>query len=708
MKKFISTTVFLLAISVVCAQIPDPKFVPVDYQTNIKNSTGDSVLVNGTMVKATKYPKLQPKVHFGFGNFNFRGDITDTRENGIIGQTGFQIGLSANLNDKWDATLLMEEGVVRVDGLTRENYPKNFKSTLNTIGFRFFYNLIDAKSNKKLTPYIGAGLSYLKFDSKGSNDESNDNYEIDLLNEWLIDPQNTEAYSQNGIDIPLSLGFKLKLNDRVNINLSTNFHYTNTDYIDNIIDGSSDNYFVNSAHLVYDIFCYSCEKEYIPKVHDDYLVNFEALDREDEDKDGVKDIDDFCIGTPAGVKVDAVGCPIDSDNDDVPDYLDKEENTPLGAVVSRNGVQLTDKMSEAIYLNYLNATSRKDANSYFSDVYPTDRFVKIKKEVVNIQGDTLIVDIYKPIAFKQIYEQQKDFENNYTPSEFIDLNAKTFYKVQIAKHSSGMDVSEINRLMSIANIKSTLEGDYTVYYSGEYEDVLKARQRQKQLINSGYNNVFVVEDKQGDLRTVSDDEMDRERNLRASAKLEDLPPLENIVFRVQLDVLKEVDLDFYDLDEIVIFEDNEGFKHVFTEGYSSYEEALERRNELYFMSYENAKVIGIKDGLMVSAEKYMDIGSTFNEENASVYGDVIFKVQLGIFSKNDIVEISKINELEDVQKTEISDGIFRYTIGTYTSIQGAMLRLEKLNQMGYEGCYIISFYNDEQISIKKAKELIGF
>jgi hypothetical protein len=275
----------------------------------------------------------------------------------------------------------------------------------------------------------------------------------------------------------------------------------------------------------------------------------------------------------------------------------------------------------------------------------------------------------------------------------------------MAKHSKGMDASEINRLMSISNIKSTIEGDYTSYYSGEYEDLMKANQRQKQLINSGYSNTYIVEDKQGDLRSVTSDEINRERNLRASAKLEDLPPLQDIVFRVQLDVLKEVDLDFYDLDELVIFEDNEGFKHVFTEGYSSYEEALERRNELYFMSYENAKVVAIKEGELVDAKEYMDIGYT--EENASVYGDVIFKVQLGIFSKNEVVETAKINELEGVEKTEISNGIFRYTTGTFTNIQAAMLRLEKVTKMGYDGCYPIAFYNNEQISIKKAKELIG-
>ena len=708
MKKIVSTAILSTLITLAWAQIPDPEYIPSEYQSGVSENSEDSVSnqVLDTDVNPNKPKKLEPKLYIGFGNFNFRGDISDSRNSGLIGQSGFQIGLAASLNENIDAALIMQEGVVRVDGISRDDLPKNFKSTLNSIGFRFNYNLNKSSSQNKLTPYIGLGLNYLKFDSKGSNDDSNNEYEIDLLSEWILNPENTEAYSQTAIEIPITLGVKFKINDRLNLNFSSAYHYTNSDYIDNIVDGSSDKYFVNSVHAVYDLYCKNCEEDdYVPQVHDDYLVNFESLDREDEDGDGVADIDDFCIGTPSRVKVDAVGCPVDTDNDDVPDYLDKEPNTPQGAVVSVNGVQLTDKMSEAIYLNYLNATSRKDASSYFDENYPTDKFIKITKEVVNIDGDTLMVDIFKPKVFQQIFEQQKEFDETVTTSQYIDLNSKTYYKIQMAKHSKGMDASEINRLMSISNIKSTIEGDYTSYYSGEYEDLMKANQRQKQLINSGYSNTYIVEDKQGDLRSVTSDEINRERNLRASAKLEDLPPLQDIVFRVQLDVLKEVDLDFYDLDELVIFEDNEGFKHVFTEGYSSYEEALERRNELYFMSYENAKVVAIKEGELVDAKEYMDIGYT--EENASVYGDVIFKIQLGIYSKNEVVEIAKINELEGVEKTEISNGIFRYTTGTFTNIQAAMLRLEKVTKMGYDGCYPIAFYNNEQISIKKAKELIG-
>ncbi len=711
MKKFVSTSLFALVFSTCSwSQIPDPVYIPSEYKDTTLNESFSTTANNDSLLtlnNEAKKNKLQPKLYIGFGNFNFIGDISDTRNTGIIGQSGFQIGLTTNINEFIDASLLMEEGIVRVDGINQVNFPTNFKSTINTIGLRFDYNFKNIFENKLLTPYLGIGISYLKFDSKGSYDNTNNLYEVDLLNQWLLDPINTEPYSQNAVDIPLSIGLNLKINDRFNFKVGTTYHYTNTDYIDNILDGNTDKYFVNTAHIIYDLRCFDCEEKYIPEIKDDYfVVDFNALDKEDEDKDGVIDIDDFCIGTPKDVKVDARGCPIDTDNDNIPDYLDKEANTPKGAVVNSDGIQLTDEMSEAIYLSYLNSASRKDANSYFKDTYPSDKFIKLTKKVVNIEGDTLLVDIYKPRLFQQIYNQQKEFENSITAAKYFDLNSDIIYKLEIGKFADGIEASEINKLMSIKNLKSTLSNDFTIYYLGEYKDVLKARQKQKQLINSGYENTMVIEDNQGDLRTITNEEMDEERNRRASKKLEDLPLLENVIFRVQLDVLKEVDLDYYDLDDIIPFPGKNGLFHIVTEGYDTYEEALERRNELYFMSYENSNVIAIKGGEIVDAKDYMDLSQS--KEKVNVYGDVIFKVQLGIYSKNDKAELIKVNELEGVEKTEISEGINRYTIGTYTSIQGAMLKLNKLTNQGYKGSYIISFYEGKQISIKKAKQLIGF
>ena len=47
-----------------------------------------------------------------------------------------------------------------------------------------------------------------------------------------------------------------------------------------------------------------------------------------------------------------------------------------------------------------------------------------------------------------------------------------------------------------------------------------------------YKNVIVIEDNQGDLRTITNEEMNEERNRRASKKLEDLPSLEEVVFEL--------------------------------------------------------------------------------------------------------------------------------------------------------------------------------
>ena len=57
----------------------------------------------------------------------------------------------------------------------------------------------------------------------------------------------------------------------------------------------------------------------------------------DDDKDGVPNGPDQCAGTPAGAKVDGKGCPMDSDGDGVFDGLDKCEGTPSGATVDASG-----------------------------------------------------------------------------------------------------------------------------------------------------------------------------------------------------------------------------------------------------------------------------------------------------------------------------------------------------------------------------------
>jgi OOP family OmpA-OmpF porin len=68
----------------------------------------------------------------------------------------------------------------------------------------------------------------------------------------------------------------------------------------------------------------------------------------DSDGDKVLDGIDTCPGTPAGVQVDAKGCPTDADRDGVYDGPDKCPNTPIGAKVDASGCP-TDSDGDGVY-----------------------------------------------------------------------------------------------------------------------------------------------------------------------------------------------------------------------------------------------------------------------------------------------------------------------------------------------------------------------
>ncbi len=63
---------------------------------------------------------------------------------------------------------------------------------------------------------------------------------------------------------------------------------------------------------------------------------------EDRDRDGIADSLDQCPSTPAGVAVDATGCPIplDSDGDGVLDSIDRCPDTPRGERIDQTGCPL--------------------------------------------------------------------------------------------------------------------------------------------------------------------------------------------------------------------------------------------------------------------------------------------------------------------------------------------------------------------------------
>lgn len=104
-------------------------------------------------------------------------------------------------------------------------------------------------------------------------------------------------------------------------------------------------------------------------------VNLVLGNRQDKDKDGVKDSKDMCPDTPKGVKVDKKGCPIDSDGDGVPDYLDKCPDTPAEAngFVDSNGCPVdTDGDGVFDYLDKCQGTPQEAIGTVDENGCPKD------------------------------------------------------------------------------------------------------------------------------------------------------------------------------------------------------------------------------------------------------------------------------------------------------------------------------------------------
>ena len=97
----------------------------------------------------------------------------------------------------------------------------------------------------------------------------------------------------------------------------------------------------------------------------------------DSDGDGVPDPDDRCPNTPAGIPVDAYGCPLDSDGDGVPDYLDECPGTVAGAVVDEKGCHLEVEapVSKVVIIEF-DFDSAQLREGHYADIRAVAQFMR--------------------------------------------------------------------------------------------------------------------------------------------------------------------------------------------------------------------------------------------------------------------------------------------------------------------------------------------
>ncbi len=331
----------------------------------------DSLLTERVKVEN---PAYKPIIGLGGGAFAFMGDVHGAYWQ-LFSYPGLRLTVSTFLDKQhfYAMDFSFSMGTLGASQGT-EGAHLNFKTDLSVFGVSVRYALSHLyRKPTALSPYVSVGIETFHFNSKGDlkdasgrpyeyagdgtirdsegNITSRDHvYESDLR---TLDLYGRGSFPEYGFAVPLEVGVEAFLTRRVSVRLGTSVHLTTTDMIDDIDRHSNglatnrrNDYFTYtflSLHL--DLFSdpeYRKEKKMFAELPPDDIYSG------DEDHDWVLDLRDECPHTPAGVKVDTLGCPLDSDHDGVPDYLDQEPHTKKGVAVDDEGRRLSDTTGLAI------------------------------------------------------------------------------------------------------------------------------------------------------------------------------------------------------------------------------------------------------------------------------------------------------------------------------------------------------------------------
>ena len=683
MKKNLLFTFFILSFSCLLAQ----EKAPVD---QLKYSNYDY------LKNKVKEPKFtNPYLKLSFGEMSFLGDVANETKP-FNGRNSYKVGLSSQYNKQYMFSIYLGKGTM----VYKSNFGPNgidladlnFQSTINSIGFGIEKDII---KNKNFTPTANIGFEMVKYKSKADLNSDNQ-YE-------------THLGEGNVINFPIGFGLKYKLNKRFIFNFNGNYNIVNSDDIDlnNSLAGN-DSYISIEASINYDLFCSSCKEtkeKPVSKIFKD--TNFEKHDNSDIDNDGVNNINDYCSNTASGVSVypeghHFSGCPTDGDNDGIADHIDQEPNTPLGAIVNNLGIQMTDELSEQIYLNYINAESKFKAKRYENKIYPSKEYLNNVKKALNTENEQ---DIVYSNLFERLIQKGEEIQNFEQAVNYkIQNQENEIFKIKLSERNQ-LSSRETNNLLSIPNLISTYDNNSILYFTGDYSNIFSVEKSKSNISNKGYNNTKIAKDNQGEIKYLSKNEID-------NLKIQNINKKTDVLYRVFIGETDSIMSDSLQNDieayNIITIPSNSGLIKYYSTDFNDYKDAALYRNDMLTLGFSESKIQAFKNGEQIKLSEILpknieDVNFDYSD------GKIIFKIQLGIYAEDEYDEkLDKIFSIDNFESEQIDEtGTTRYTYGNYKSLEKSINIKNTLEQEGVNDISIICFLNKKQISIKKAKELLG-
>lgn len=305
--------------------------------------------------------------------YRFRGDEAVQNFSNSAVRPGFEFAVE---HKSWKFSLPAQFGRIAWNNNGPDSL-SNFSTSFVCTGLNFQWRIL--ADDRKLSPFVGAGYNMIFFNVDSDlRNGSGDKYHLwkdGSIRDLEQLPQNVDEAkiiqrdytyetrllnNQRMTAYPLMVGLSSPLTDKIRMNLTYSVLFIQGDNLDNSVSQKGwDHLSSISLSLSWTIppkRAYNSKPLNNSPAVDYSSVDFDALDKQDEDGDGVPDIRDKCFGTPKGAPVDENGCTSDSDADGIPDFVDAEPNSPENVRVHNDGTAWSDEE----YQQYTN-----DSLSYF-------------------------------------------------------------------------------------------------------------------------------------------------------------------------------------------------------------------------------------------------------------------------------------------------------------------------------------------------------
>lgn len=713
--------------------------------TSLQASTSS---FNTTSVSSLDQPDIliKPCIGLGTGMFSFYGDLYQKHfQLPSVSRIAYELYADQPINNYLSLRFNVLSGHLGAnERFVSGGRNLNFESRIFLGGVNLVYNFGNfLPSDREASPFISLGISTFNFNSKTDLFDAHGNRYYYWSDNTIRNMSETDPLAENAVEIkrdytyetdikklnldkvkdypeqsfavPIAAGVNFKINDYLNFKVGATMYLSFTDHIDGVTSQGAgiregkkgtDKFLMTSFGVSYSFGLKkkgsNDENPYLQNVDN---VDFLALEQEDSDGDGVTDFLDSCNGTPAGAPVDLKGCPLDDDQDGVPNYKDVELATRVDAFVDEEGKELTDSIIAYRYNFYIDSIGA---------------FAKV--EVHDHNGQLV--------------------RNKYTEKE---------YSVELGIFKTGLPPDLMTKFLSIDDISTTvLDDSTTVYTAGSFKSRQDAETRKEALTSSGLDNIKVVYKQRGKFHDPDDDVVAKtpitpgkptittDGGTETKSSGTKTPKKENIyrdaatarrnitpgqiktpgnVFRVQLGAYrrplsKNI---FPEVNDLIEIKTDDSLYKYMTGTFSTIEGAAKHKARMLMKGYEGAFITAYKDGERVPLRK---AGATPQEheteikevpDNQPISGVtkqlVVFKVQVGAFKNSNPAQLEKF---ENLRTTKISSrGFNRYLTGEFADYESAArYKTELLRSKAVEEAFVIAFFNGKIITLVEANELL--